>query len=297
MLEDLKLRAGYDGFLFLAEAARNPPVLKPHRHVELELNLVVAGEISYVVEGQRYTFGRRDLLWLFPEQEHQLVSRTVDAQYYVAVFRPEMIERACRGERYRALKGIKPEGGGVLHTALTGEDYDLIKRTMDAILADGIDADLLNREAGYGVSAGFRFRHHDPDWLNAGLHQLLLLGWRHQQGCGRGRAKAALHPAVEKALGLLNAEGAEGWGAGEALWIKCGVSKAHLSRLFHQQVGVPIRRYRNALRLSRFWEVYRRKETRTLLEAVYAAGFGSYAQFFRVYREAYGEGPRKSLGG
>jgi hypothetical protein len=49
MLEDLKLGKGYDGFLYLAESTRNPPKLKSHHHVELELNLVVRGTITYVV--------------------------------------------------------------------------------------------------------------------------------------------------------------------------------------------------------------------------------------------------------
>lgn len=30
-------------------------------------------------------------------------------------------------------------------------------------------------------------------------------------------------------------------------------------------------------------------------EAVYAAGFGSYAQFYKVFTQAYGRGPRACL--
>src|SRR5688572_17334003 len=90
MLENLKLSDRYDGFLFLAEAARNPPVLKPHHHLELELNVVRRGEITYVVGGQRYRFGQRSLLWMYPAQEHQMVDRTDDAEYYVAVFKPQL---------------------------------------------------------------------------------------------------------------------------------------------------------------------------------------------------------------
>src|SRR5687768_14732838 len=69
MLARLKLDRIYDGFLFLAEAARNPPILKSHHHVELELNLVVRGSITYVVDGKRFTFTGRTLLWMFPSQE------------------------------------------------------------------------------------------------------------------------------------------------------------------------------------------------------------------------------------
>jgi AraC-like DNA-binding protein len=303
MLEDLKLSPRYDGFLFLAESARNPPALRPHTHVELELNLVVNGTITYVVGGRRFAFPKRTLLWMYPAQEHQLVDRTADAQYYVAVFKPAMIRRACRGEAYAGLKRAAPEPSGeepagaggehVLHTELPPDDFDLLRRTMDAIVEDGLDPDLLNREAGFGVGSDFRFEHNDPDWLNAGLRHLLLLAWRQQRGrAGKARA-VALHPAVRRALTLL---GEVRWdGEMRELARRCGVSEAYLSRVFARQVGVPLTRYRSSVRLAEFWKRYRGPERRTIAEAVYAAGFGSYAQFYKVFVQAYGRGPRELL--
>src|SRR5580698_8392016 len=85
MLENLKLGRQYDGLIYLVESARNPPTIKSHRHVELELNVVVRGTISYVLGERRFTFGRRTLLWLFPSQEHQLVDRSSDEENHVAV--------------------------------------------------------------------------------------------------------------------------------------------------------------------------------------------------------------------
>lgn len=295
MLEDLKLGPRYDGFLFLAEAARNPPVLKPHRHVELELNLVVRGEITYVVGGRRFTFGKRTLLWMFPAQEHQLVDRTADAQYYVAVFKPDMIARSCRGPAYEGLKRDTAEEDGVLHTMLAPAEFDLMRGTMDALMDGSLDPDLLNREAGFGVGSNFRFEHGDPDGLNAGLHHLLLASWRCQNAAGKGKGGrgASLHPAVKKALAWLS-ERSEADDLGR-LAKHCGVSEAYLSRVFARQVGVPLTRYRNSVRLGRFWEAYRRPEQPTIVEAVYAAGFGSYAQFYKVFTHAYGRGPRACL--
>src|SRR2546427_757952 len=144
MLENLKLGKSYDGFLYLAESARNPPKLKSHHHIELELNLVVRGTITYVVSGRRFTFPARTLL---------------------------------------------------------------------------------------------------------------LLCWR-SQGTGKVLGDAvALHPAVGRALKLLS-EGDWEHDLGR-LAKACGVSEAYLSRTFSRQVGVPLSRYRNSLRLSRFWEQYR----------------------------------------
>lgn len=293
MIENLKIGSEYDGFLFLAESVKNPPALRPHHHVELELNLVAAGSVTYVVGGQRFTFSKRTLLWMFPDQEHQLVDRTSDAEYYVAVFKPDLIERACRGSRYSGLKKSKLSKEGVLHTKLPPEDFDMIRRTMDSVLTEGIDAELLNKEAGFGLSPNFTFRHNDPDWLNAGLRHLLLLSWRHQQGRRGTGSQVRLHPAVRKALHWINHE--REYTDGSSLSEYCGVSESYLSRLFHKQIGVPLTRYRNSVRLSNFWEAYRSKENPTILEAVFEGGFGSYAQFYRVFREVYGYGPREAL--
>ncbi len=292
MLEDLRLAPPYDGFLFLAESVRNPPVLRPHHHAELELNLVAAGEITYVVEGQRYTFGKGTLLWMFSSQEHQLVDRTSDAAYYVAVFKPDMIHRACHGERYAKLKRNELSEKGVLNVQLSASDFDLLRLEMDRLIADGMDLDLLNREAGFGLSRDFRFRHSDPDWLNAGLRHLLLSAWRLQQSGGSAYPEVVLHRAVRRALDWIDREQEM---EKESLPRYCGVSHSYLSRLFHQQVGVPLSRYRNSARLGRFWEAYRRRDTITVMEAAFEAGFGSYAQFFRVFSQAYGSGPRALL--
>jgi len=293
MLDDLKLEPDYDGFLYLAESVRNPPTIKSHHHVELELNLVAQGTISYVLGGQRFTFGRRSLLWLFPAQEHQWVGRSSDAQNYVVVFKPGMIDRACKSPAYEGLKCQKPEANGVLHTVIPPATFHLVKMTMDALMEDGPDPEVLNRESGFGVGSDFRYEHRDPDGLNAGLRYLLLLCWRCQRGNMPRVGAVALHPAVHKALDLLSTD--EQKFDMSHLARRCGVSEAHLSRLFARQVGVPLTRYRNSVRLAQFLASYRGSEQKTMTEMVFEAGFGSYAQFHRVFTQAYGCGPRECL--
>src|SRR5215813_3092680 len=134
MLENLKIESRYDGFLFLAEAARNLLSIKSHHHKELELNLVVRGTISYVVAGQRFTFKRGTLLWLFPSQEHQLVDRSSDAQFFVAVFKRGLVARSSRSATYDGLRSNKTVADGVLHAWLRPESFDLIRKTMQVLL-------------------------------------------------------------------------------------------------------------------------------------------------------------------
>ncbi len=294
MLQDLKLDSVYSGFLFLAESARNPPSLRSHHHVELELNLVARGSITYVTGGGRFTFGPRSLLWMFPAQEHQLVDRTSDAQNYVAVFKPELIAKSCRQPTYAGLKRKKAEDGKVLHTVLDPETFGFLRRMMDYIMEGSLDPDLLNREAGFGVGSDFRYRHSDPDGLNAGLNHLLLSCWRLQLAGTSPHRKISLHPSVSKAIGILSDN--EWTGTLAQLARECGMSQAHFSRMFARQVGTPLNRYRNSLRLSRFLEHYRGDSQPTTLEAAFAAGFGSYAQFYKVFTDAYGQGPRRCFG-
>jgi len=293
VLQDLKLGPEYDGFLFLAESARNPPSLRSHHHAELELNLVARGSITYVTGDGRFTFGPRSLLWMFPAQEHQLVDRTNDAQNYVAVFKPGLIARSCHSAPYKGLKRKKADPGQVLHSVLDPETFVFLRKMMDHVMVGSLDPDLLNRESGFGVGSDFRYRHGDPDGLNAGLHHLLLLCWRFQQAGTSGNRAVSLHPAVSKAIELLSDDS---WtGSLARLARQCGLSEAHFSRMFARQVGVPLNRYRNSLRMARFWECYSKPVRPTIMEAVYAAGFGSYAQFFKVFTESYGQGPRACL--
>jgi AraC-like DNA-binding protein len=230
---------------------------------------------------------------MFPAQEHQLVDRSKDGQNYVAVFKPDLIDRSCHSESYRGLKRKRPEGGKVLHTVLDPDTFGFLRRMMDHIMEGSLDPDLLNREAGFGFNSDFRYRHADPDALNAGLHHLLLFCWRLQQAGTSSQKSVPLHPAVVKAMELL---GHDDWsGSLPQLAKECGLSEAHFSRLFARQMGVPLNRYRNALRLARFWEIYRQSPRPTIMEAVYAAGFGSYPQFYKVFAEIYGQGPRACL--
>jgi len=291
-IEDLKLRGKYGGFLFLADAERGIPWLKTHQHAELEINVVARGSVTYVVGKSSYTFYQGECLWLFPGQPHSCIDRTADALYYVVSFKPALITRSCRQNGNSILKKSRPPKNAVLHSVLPPAKFALLRGVMDSLIEVGLDSDTLNREVGYGISPGFRYEHSKPDLLNSGLALILQLAWDCQMDSAVERRATLLHPAVLKALDLLKKE-SESECLGR-LARDCGVSAAYLSRTFKEQVGVPISRYRNTMRLERFWEI-RNKATRhmTLSEAVYEAGFGSYAQFSKIYRATFGRPPRE----
>jgi AraC-like DNA-binding protein len=103
----------------------------------------------------------------------------------------------------------------------------------------------------------------------------------------------SVHPAIEHSAHLLLNE--EDSYSLPQLARKAGLSPSRLSRLFKQQTGLSIVEFRNRQRMQRFLDRYEldRQSGRksTLLDAALDAGFGSYPQFHRVFRQVAGCSP------
>jgi AraC-like DNA-binding protein len=81
-----------------------------------------------------------------------------------------------------------------------------------------------------------------------------------------------------------------------ALARKLGTSSSRLGKLFKAEMGFSVRDYRNRLRLETFLGLADRGGG-NLMQAALDAGFGSYAQFHRVFRSLLGSTPREYLVG
>src|SRR6478735_404924 len=75
-----------------------------------------------------------------------------------------------------------------------------------------------------------------------------------------------------------------------------GLSASRLARTFKDEMGVSLVSYKNRLRIERFFTLVA-PGGGNLLQAALDAGFGSYAQFHRVFRELLGTTPREYLTG
>jgi len=281
--------------VFLYAAQHNPPILHPHRHEELECNIVMEGEITYVLGMARYTLKQGDMIWLFPHQKHQLIDRSSDAQIIVIVFKPHLLRQLESNTRYRLLvnKDLWPKDQVLLYTALTKQKLSLLSDVVRTFLPLSTKQRSLEpSHFGDGNYRGYgSYYHENPQWLNAGLFYVLMLCW----GMGSDpscyeQSAPVMHPSVRRALDLL--EQSQGALGGESLAIQCGVSRSHLHKIFHQQTGSTIKRYSQLLKLSAFWSYYQSEHAPTLIEAAYHAGFGSYSQFYRVFFQCYGVAPR-----
>ena len=102
---------------------------------------------------------------------------------------------------------------------------------------------------------------------------------------------SARAPVVVKAVQILSKDPAM---TGEVLGKKLGLSPSRLARVFKSEMGMSLVEYRNRLRLERF-SVLLDKSGENLLAAALEAGFGSYAQFHRVFVALRGSTPGKYL--
>jgi AraC-like DNA-binding protein len=262
MSENLGLRPGVEGRVAYHTAADGPP--RAHRHAELELNLVVRGSASYLLGERRYELTPGTLTWLFPGQDHVLVDESPDHELWWAVFTPALVVQT----RIAALREHDPAG-----------DFS---RRLTARRAGRLEALLREiREAG----------HDDDTLLNAGLAYLLLAGWRAYLDSQDVVTGADVHPAVESVARRLQLD--PDTGDLDELARTAGLSPSHLSRIFKAQTGVSITRFRNQRRLERFRAIYGDGRHTTTLAAALEAGFGSYAQFFRVFRTETGTTPSR----
>ena len=234
-----------------------------HHHRELELNLVMEGEAIYLLEDRRYALRPGALVWLFPEQNHILLDRSPEFAMWILAVRPSTVDRLCAGPATAALREANPPG-----TYCRNLTQESVRRL------DGLFEEL--------------FAVTDEAHFNAGIAYALLSAWSAftaaQEPQGDEYAQR-VHPAIDKVARQLR-EDTEPTSL-KQLAAHFGLSGSRLSALFKEQTGVPLARYRNQQRLERFLRLRAedRQQQKTLLQLALEAGFGSYAQFYRVFRE------------
>jgi AraC-like DNA-binding protein len=275
MKEALELPQFTDGRVWTLGPYRG---LRFHRHDELELNFVLRGECRYLVKDRRYDLHRHGLLWLFPKQEHVLASCSPDFEMWIAVFKPALVRRVAgqsgqnmlgQGDPTGPLASILSREQGARLTALCAETraaHELVQNSGD-------------KAARMRQRAGFEF--------------LLLSAWAAHQRAELVPTPGDVHSAVERAAYRIKQEAQGGAVHSDLAELArhAGLSPARLSSLFKSQMGLPLAEFRNRAKLEVFFRLYGSGQRTNILHAAFAAGFGSYPQFHRVFKAIHGMGP------
>lgn len=233
-----------------------------HRHVELEANFVTRGHATYLIENRRVRLARRDLLWLFPSQNHVLIEQSSDFSMWIAVWKPDFLRLLCRAPSSQMLLQNDPQQ--ILHRRLSeGENEEI------SALCERIGA-------------------HEDDLYRAGLAYLVGRFWGAFGQAEQNAVGGAVHPAVERAARLLRDQNPPP--SVPHLARQVGLSPSRLSRLFAAQTGRSLTDFRAAQCLHRALRLCD-DASLSLSEIAARAGFGSYAQFHRTFRAGTGQSP------
>jgi len=235
-----------------------------HSHPDPEFCLVLAGFSRFIIRGAIHSLVPGTLVWLSADQKHVLVEQSLDHRMLIVSYRSGFVRR-CAGPECR--RSLLDNRNIVLARKIPSERASLIQKIANELKA--------LPESNRFAKDGFRF--------------LFDMAWRAFCESSEVSEKRETHPAVEKALALLVNGNEEKL---SALAGAVGLSASALCRLFKAQVGDSIVRYRNRQRVARFVEYHGRGLKATATEAAYRAGFGSYAQFYRIFTDITGLTPR-----
>jgi AraC-like DNA-binding protein len=237
-----------------------------HRHVALELNLVVGGRGHYEVGGRCHPLSAGTALFIAPGTDHHLEERTPDFEMWILALKPALLERTCGGA----------DGAGFLRAIAAGDCGRLL--SID-------DARWLGREIRRFADSG------SAGFLHAGLAYAMTGAKEAFTRAPHGTREAAISSEVRRCMTLLDEDPAL---SRDDLAGHAGVDPDALSHGFKRELGVGLVAYRNRLRVRRFLELASTGRL-TLLAACLEAGFGSYPQFHRVFVAETGQTPRDYL--
>lgn len=264
MIEQLPLAAGYEGHIWLH---KNWPGMQfAHSHEELELNLVIQGTAAYLLGRHRVDLAPNTIFWIFPEPEHILVDKSPDFEMWIVVFRPTLLRQVCSEPAVQILME-------------SASAQPLCRRLPQPLLRRlaSLCQDLLQA-------------HEESARFNLGLGYLLLSAWSAYQKANEAVLITGIHPAVARSVQLLLDQVEQE--ALPELAQRVGLSTSRLSRLFQQQTGLSLVEFRNHVRVRRFVKLLETQPHTTLLDLALQSGFGSYAQFHRIFKQIMGVSPR-----
>ncbi|MCF7944711.1 MAG: AraC family transcriptional regulator [Spirochaetia bacterium] len=239
----------------------------PHYHDSYECNLIYSGSAKYYINNKRFTLHKRNSIWIPPYQKHYLMETSDNFTMLVCFFRKSLIQSVCTEEWTKMLLDDT-----YMHELewrrLRKEDYWAIQ---------SFSSSLMETEG-------------QKDLYHAGLAWLVLQTWKFYLR-GEPVAGGSIHPSVAKAIKILYSELDIGT---EELARRVGVSRSYLSRQFALEMGTNIVDWRNFIRIEKYLK--QKNEDLNILDRALDAGFGSYAQFYRVHRQVLGYPPH-GLGG
>lgn len=246
-----------------------------HHHDFYEVNFLISGDVTYVIESRVYHVRPGQMLIINPRELHQVYIQPGAEPYerYMLWIAPSLLQNLSseQTDLCRCFDMTRPHYGNLLH--LPAEQRRMIPAMMETLLKE-------QDQPTYG-----------SDLLRQNLLTELMIHINRLADLPNTTAEATsgAQTMVARVIDYINDHYHEPLSL-DVLAECFFVSKYHLSHEFTRQMGIGIYQYIQKKRLLIARELITQGQKPT--EVYAACGFGDYAAFFRAFRKVYGLSPR-----
>ena len=242
-----------------------------HHHDFYEVDFLVSGDVTYVIESRVYHMQPGQMLIINPRELHQVYIQPDAAPYerYMLWISPGLLQNLSSGQTdlCRCFDMTRPHYGNLLR--LPPQQQKLIPAMMESLLRE-------QEQSAFG-----------SDLMQQNLLTELMIHINRLADTTESTSEG--QTVVARIIDYINDHYNEPLSL-DTLAERFFVSKYHLSHEFTRQMGTGIYQYiqKKRLLIAREWMSQGQKPT----EVYAACGFGDYAAFFRAFRKVYGLSPR-----
>lgn len=246
-----------------------------HHHDFYEVNFLISGDVTYVIESRVYHVRPGQMLLINPRELHQVYIQPDAAPYerYMLWIAPDLLKSLSseQTDLCRCFDMNRPHYGNLLH--LSAEQQKSIPAMIETLLYE-------QDQPSYG-----------SDLLRKNLLAELMIHINRlvDQQDVAAESGADSCTTVARVIDYINDHYHEPLSL-DALAERFFVSKYHLSHEFTRQMGTGIYQYIQKKRLLIARQLM--AQGRKPVDVYAACGFGDYAAFFRAFRKVYGLSPK-----
>ena len=262
------------GFLFLSGEPGVMPAL--HRHREVEVNLVVSGELTYLFGGSRVVVPAGQVAVFWAMIPHQVV-RCAEGTRFYCVHLPlarflqwqvprELTSRLLHGEMVREMDGSR-----------VGSDRALFEQWR-------MDLEELSPDANYVVLLELEARLRRLAWSVGKIPAAARTG---DPGVASGDRSL---DKLER-MAVFITEHYQDQITTADIAAAAGLHPKYATALFQERCGMTLREYLAQQRLSQAQRLLATTDGK-VVDVAFASGFGSVSQFYEVFTRCCGQSPK-----
>lgn len=236
----------------------------PHLHRHWEIGYVVEGSTRMGLMGEREVFLKPGSLWCFPPNLNHWVEHGPEPKHHTMWV----------GFDLRAIEHRHPDWNAsqALRRTFSLDRQPQLERHFSHVIREGITASA-----------------HQSAGLRLAIDALVLEVVRAIKYTHPAPSPAAIHPAISRALSILEGRFREEWSLSK-LAGEVGLSRGRLATLFSREAGSSMQKFLTRVRVSNA-EVLLARSDLPIGEIALDCGFATIQHFSRVFKEVSGQSP------